>query len=120
MFRLIFRLPPAVQAAINALMQQLNLKADQIKVISYEAMEWPDGCLGVVHMGMMCTQQIVPGFLVILEANGVQYEFHTNQDGSLVVPADGNTPVVAPEALIKAASDALAKALSLDLADIKF
>ena len=78
-------------------MGQLNLTADQIKVVNVQEMEWPDGCLGVVHMGMMCTQQIVPGFLVILEANGVQYEFHTNQDGSLVVPADGKTPVVAPD-----------------------
>ena len=113
-------IPAAARAAITVLMGQLNLTADQIKVVSVEEKEWPDGCLGVVHMGMMCTQQIVPGFLVILEANGVQYEFHTNQDGSLVVPSDGKTPVMAPDALIKAASEALAKVMSLDLADIKF
>jgi hypothetical protein len=113
-------IPAAARAAITVLMGQLNLTADQIKVVSVQEMEWPDGCLGVVHIGMQCTDVIVPGFLVILEANGVQYEFHTNQDGSLVVPAEGTTPVVASEALIKAASEALAKVLNLKLADIKF
>jgi len=113
-------IPPAARAAIEALMAQLNLTADQIKLVSVEEKEWPDGCLGVVHIGMLCTQQIVPGFLVILEANGVQYEFHTNQDGSVVVPASGESPVIAPDALIKTASEALAKVLSLNVADIKF
>ncbi len=113
-------LPAAVQAAITTLAQALNLTADDIKVISFEDKEWPDGCLGVVTDGVLCTQQIVPGFLVVVEAKGVQYEFHTNLDGSLVVPSDGKTPVVAPETLIQAAGEALAKVLGLKLADIKF
>jgi hypothetical protein len=112
-------LPAAVQAAINNLMQQLNLTADQIKVISFEEKEWPDGCLGVRKVGVMCTQQIVPGFLVVLEANGKQYEFHTNVDGSVVLPADGVGPVVAPASLVKAATEALARVLSLNLGDIR-
>ena len=50
------------QYTTDQLKSELNLTADQIKVVSFEDKEWPDGCLGVVHMGMLCTQQIVPGF----------------------------------------------------------
>ena len=82
-------LTPAQRAAINALMDQLSLSADKVTLASTEAVTWPDGCLGIVRMGVMCTQAEVPGFKIILEADGKQYEFHTNQDGSVVMLAEG-------------------------------
>ena len=82
-------LTPAQRAAINALMKQLNLSADKITLVSTEAVEWPDGCLGIVRMGVMCTQAVVPGFKIILEANDQKYEFHTNQNGSIAMLAEG-------------------------------
>ena len=82
-------LTPAQQAVITLLSSRLNLPADQIKVVSTQAVIWPDACLGVPRIGMMCTNQQVPGFVVVLETNGAQYEFHTNIDGSRVVPAEG-------------------------------
>jgi len=95
-------LPPAQRAAMNALMEQLSLPADKIKLVSTEAVTWPNGCLGIVRMGVMCTQNEVPGFKIILEANGQQYEFHTNQDGSIVMLAEGAQDSAAVEqAVIK-------------------
>ena len=76
---------PSQHAAIAALSATLNLPADQIKVISAQAVIWPDGCLGVPRMSIMCTQAAVNGFQIILEANGKQYEYHTNQDGTSVI-----------------------------------
>lgn len=78
-------LTPAESAAIAALSQSLNLPPGQITLISTEAVEWRDGCLGVQNMDVMCTQAIVPGYKIILEGNGKQYEFHTDEDGSVVV-----------------------------------
>ena len=52
---------PAISAAITALSGTLNLPPGQITVVSAEAVEWRDGCLGVQKIGMMCTQAIVPG-----------------------------------------------------------
>ena len=75
---------PAQQAAITVLSQSLNLPAEQISMISTEAVDWRDGCMGIQKIGMMCTQAIVPGYKIILEANGKQYEFHTNKNGSQV------------------------------------
>lgn len=103
-------LEPQVKAAEQALSQKYNIPIDQIKLVSTEAVTWPNGCLGVVIPGVMCTDIVVDGFRIIMDANGKQYEFHTNQNGSNVVDAaqleatlkfvvlsiDGNIQVVNP------------------------
>jgi len=78
-------LTPAQKSAITALSQVLNLPLGEIVLISTEAVEWPDGCLGVHRIDVMCTQAIVPGYKIVLEANGRTYEVHTNEAGSSVV-----------------------------------
>ena len=80
---------PAQTAAVTALSETLSLPADQITIVSTEAVTWPDGCLGIVRMGVMCTQAEVPGFKIILEAGGEKYEYHTNEDGSVALLAEG-------------------------------
>ena len=82
-------LTPAQLAAVTSLSDQLSLNVDHIKLVSTEAVTWPDGCLGIVRMGVMCTQAEVPGFKIILDAEGQEYEYHTNQDGSVVLLAEG-------------------------------
>jgi len=82
-------LESAREAAVASLSSTLDLPADQINLISAQAVIWPDGCMGVRRMGVMCTNKQVPGFVIVLGANGKRYEFHTNQDGSLIVPVEG-------------------------------
>jgi hypothetical protein len=103
----------AVQQAAAA---QLNLSAEQIKVISVEAVEWPDGCLGVQRPEVMCIQVITPGFRVIVEADGQPYEYHTNQSGSAVVLASGAEPETA--AIESQVRELLARALNLSAKQI--
>jgi hypothetical protein len=80
-------LTPAQRAAIEALSENLGLPADEIKLVSTEGVEWPDGCLGVQLEGLMCTQVITPGFRIVLEANGREVEYRTNRDGTQIRPA---------------------------------
>ncbi len=82
-------LTPAQRAAIAALASRLNIPQDQISIMSSEPVTWPNGCMGIQRMGVMCTMNIVPGYRIVLGAGGSQYEFHTNQDGSVVLPASG-------------------------------
>jgi hypothetical protein len=77
----------AQNAAISTLAKNLGLDAGEIKVISSEAVEWPDACLGVTQEGVACAQVVTPGYKIVLEGNGKQVEYHTNQDGTVVVPA---------------------------------
>ncbi len=76
--------PPAALAARGDLVKRISVDPDLIQLISAEHVEWPNGCLGIETPGLMCTMIITPGFKVVLEANGKQYEYHTNEDGSAV------------------------------------
>lgn len=80
-------LTPAQRVAIAALSENLDLPADKITLVSTKAVDWPDDCLGVVDEGLVCAQVITPGFRVILEANGRQVEYRTNEDGTQLRPA---------------------------------
>ncbi len=111
-------IPPEQRAAVAAAIQALGLPADQVKLVSIEAVDWPDGCLGVRQIGMMCVKGPVPGFRIVLEANGKQYEFHTNLDASVVTPSNGPA-VEVPEAITSNVEAALAAALSVPTGDIQ-
>ena len=80
-------LTPAQRAAITALSENLGLPVESVKLVSTEAVEWPDGCLGVQEEGVMCSQAITPGFRILLKANGREVEYRTNEDGTQVRPA---------------------------------
>lgn len=101
-------LTPAQEAAVTHLSQTLNLPADQIALIFTEAVTWRDGCLGVQRPGVMCTQALVDGYRIILEANGKRYEIRTNESGSQVVIAGGTeTESLIETALIRQLADNL-------------
>ncbi len=86
-------LSPAQRAAIASVAQTLGVPAQQISIVSTEAVTWPNGCMGVQHIGMMCTDNLVPGFRILLSSGGRQYEVHTNQDGSAVAPVGAVQPL---------------------------
>ena len=77
----------APQAALSAradLAQRLLIDIDTIKLVSVEQVDWPDACMGIQTPGVMCAQVLTSGYKVVLEANGKQYEYHTNESGSRV------------------------------------
>ena len=76
--------PAAALKARADLAERLQIDPDTIKLVSVEAVDWPDGCLGVQTPGVMCTMVITPGYRVILEAGGKQYEYHTSVSGDAV------------------------------------
>ncbi len=80
-------LTPAEEAAVSALSESMGIPASEINAVSAEAVDWPDGCLGLAEEGIACTQVITPGFRILLEAEGRQVEYRTNEDGSQVLPA---------------------------------
>jgi hypothetical protein len=69
---------PSVRLASADLAQRLGLASEAIKLVSAEEVEWSDASLGCPQPGMMYAQVITPGFLVVLEAGGQTYEYHTD------------------------------------------
>ena len=80
-------LPTALLAARQALSELTGLSQEQITLVSLETVEWPNSCLGVDTPGVSCLDVITPGYRIILEAGGAQYEYHTNQDGHYLILA---------------------------------
>jgi hypothetical protein len=80
-------LTPAQRLAISKLAENLSLTPEEIKLISTEAVDWPNACLGIETEGTSCAEVVTPGFRIFLEADGKQVEYHTNQDGTVIRPA---------------------------------
>ncbi len=72
-----------VQAAVDDLALRLSIPASEIVVVSVTAQTWPNGCLGLGGPTEICTQVVTPGFAVVLEADGVMYSYHTNQNSGV-------------------------------------
>lgn len=99
-------LPQAAILARQELAATLGLQHELlVSIIKVEAVEWPDSCLGISSPDVMCAQVITPGYRVLLEANGRQYEYHTNETGSQIaplqaqLPSTGNSPVLTWQSL---------------------
>ena len=69
-----------VKTAIADLRTRIDAPDADITVVSVEEVEWPDGSIGCPQPGMSYTQAIVNGTKIVLEYNGITYDYH--QGGS--------------------------------------
>jgi hypothetical protein len=76
-----------IDLAKKTLVEKLNLNLDLIEVISIQELEWPDTSLGCPEKGVFYISVLVPGFKVVLEANGQEYDVHIG-DGRAVICVD--------------------------------
>ena len=75
----------ALAAAKADLAEQTGVPVDKIKLVSMEAVDWNDTSLGCPQEGFMYAQVITLGYLIVLEADGQQYEYHTDQTTNVVL-----------------------------------
>jgi len=80
-------LSPLEYAVVNQLSKNLGLDIKDVSVSKNEIVEFGDGCLGVPMQDVMCAQVITSGHVIVLEANGTYYEYHTDEDGLRMQPA---------------------------------
>jgi hypothetical protein len=74
----------AFAAARAALAARLGIDELSIRLVDATPQQWNDACLGVSRAGQMCAQVITPGWLILMETGGRQYEAHTDQEGAQV------------------------------------
>lgn len=67
-----------VALAISDLAVRLGVAEAEIRVVSVEAMNWPDTSLGYPQPGYAYAQVITPGFRILLDARGKIYEYHSD------------------------------------------
>lgn len=74
-----------ITAAASAfLANELGVAAEDIEVVSAEQTEFSDSCLGLGGPAESCLQAITPGWLVMLNVAGQEYELHTDETGQQV------------------------------------
>jgi hypothetical protein len=78
---------PLEAAVIAQLASNMGWNASQITLISNEPVDFPDACLGVALPGVMCAKVVTPGRLLVLQAEGMDFEYHAAEDGSRIQPA---------------------------------
>lgn len=101
-------LPALIERAKTDLAQRLSIPESQIKAIETKEAAWPDASLGCPQPGIAYAQIPTPGYLVMLEVAGNEYEYHLDIHGNVLhcknptppisgTPADGYPfPTLAP------------------------
>ncbi len=70
-----------VQAAIADLAEREGVDAAQVSVAGFHSVTWNDGSIGCPQPGMMYTQALVPGHLLVLELDGQLFSYHSADRG---------------------------------------
>jgi hypothetical protein len=68
-----------VEKARADLAQRLVSPAESFTLKRAEQVEWRDASLGCPQPGMVYAQVITPGYLIVLETNGKEYEYHADR-----------------------------------------
>ena len=101
-------LPPSVtDAVLQAASQQSVLPISQLQITQAQQQTWPDGCLGISSPDTLCTQALVPGWRVRVEAQEKFLIYRTDDSGSVVKleqtipqePTDTNLPDTTSQAV---------------------
>lgn len=71
-------LPALIEKAKADLSQRSSVPASQINVLEAKEVFWPDASLGCPQPGTTYDQVEVPGYLIRLQANGEEFEYHAN------------------------------------------
>ena len=73
------------RAAIEDATRRTGLDASTLKVVSSEAVTWPDGGLGCPEPGMLYTMALVPGYRIRIQAGDKVLDYHASRRGILVL-----------------------------------
>ncbi len=78
-------LPSGVEMAVKGMLGSMTgVPVEEIDVVSAQAKEWADACLGLAEPDEMCAEVVTSGWQVTARAQGQNYVLHTNEDGTAV------------------------------------
>ncbi len=107
----------AVANAKADLAARAGVGAESINVVSVKETKWRNSALGCEEKGKMYMQVIVPGYTIILAANGQQTEYHANVGGTVVTC--GSSSSLEQAQAVQAASNDLARRVQGEAAAVQ-
>ena len=75
----------SVDAALADAAVHLGVPRANLQVERVEAHEWGDSSLGCPRPGLMYSQIVTPGYLVVINGAGKQLEYHSDARGRVVL-----------------------------------
>jgi len=77
---------PAIATALGDAASHLGVIPSDLHVGQVEAHQWPDSSLGCPKPGLLYSQIVTPGFLIVISSSsGKQLEYHTDARGRVVL-----------------------------------
>ena len=73
---------PLVLQAKEDLAGRLGVPMSEIELLKIEEVTWRDGSLGCPQPGMMYTQALINGSLILLDHDGTLYQYHSGRGGA--------------------------------------
>ncbi len=73
----------AFEAARADLAARLQVDPLSLQRVAVTPTDWPDACLGLPAPGETCAAVVTSGYRVVVMADGVEYAYRTNADGSV-------------------------------------
>jgi len=77
--------PPVVPLAMRSLARATGHAPQEIEVLAYRAVIWPDACLGIEQPGQVCAEVETPGWLIDASLAGRVYHLHSDESGAAIV-----------------------------------
>jgi hypothetical protein len=77
-------IPVGVSAAKTTLATRLNIDISKILILEAMETDWSDSCLGLGGPAESCAAVITPGYNILMQANGKEYRYRTNETGTTV------------------------------------
>ena len=73
-----------VQAVLQDASRRSNLPSQELNIVRAQKRDWPDGCLGLALSGTFCSQVVVSGWQVTVNAERQSFVYRTDNSGSLI------------------------------------
>ena len=75
--------------------KRANASSENVVVVKAERVTWSDGSLGCPQPGMAYTQALVPGYWVVIDVDGVAYDYRVSARGGFrLCPPRSSTAAV--------------------------
>ena len=82
-----------IEIAKENLAQWLSIAKYQINVVEAREVVWSNASLGCPQPGMLYAEVLTPGFLILLNVNGQDYEYHAGKNSDAFYCENPSPPV---------------------------
>ncbi len=82
-----------IEQSKQDLAQRLSVTTDALTLVDAREVTWPNSSLGCPQPGMMYTEVLTPGFLIVLSDGNWHYEYHAGQDGEVFYCQTPSSPL---------------------------